>query len=362
MDKAIQEKLRRHDAFWRGEMTERPMIGFQVGSYFMAQRYQAATPLLQPGKLITPEMLDPREFLADYERQYQYTLDIGQDAFYAAEPYTGIPWMEGILGCPISATAESMWADHWLEDWADMDNLKFDPNNPWFRKFIEFVDVLAEYSKGRFPIAQPIFRGPSDMVGAVIGQSRLPLEVYDNPEQVKKLANIATDAFIQVVDALQHHAPAFHGGYSIGFYHLWAPEHVIWYQEDLSALLSPSLFRDLFLDCGVKISQYASYNALHVHPSSFFMLDDFIKIEPLKVIQINKDVGGPSIPEMLPQFQKVLESGKKLIIWGSLDQEDLLAVVNELPKHSTYIDIVAETVDEGKKMMEYARELGAKKR
>lgn len=37
MEKNIQEKLRRHDAFWRGEMTERPMIGFQVGSYFMAQ-------------------------------------------------------------------------------------------------------------------------------------------------------------------------------------------------------------------------------------------------------------------------------------------------------------------------------------
>ena len=362
MENNVQDKLRRHFAFWNGETTDRPMAGFQVGSYFMAQRYEAAASILKPGMIITPDMLNPMEFLADYERQYQYTLEIGQDAFYAAEPYIGIPWMEAMLGCTIGATTESMWAEHWMEDWADVQNLRLDSDNPWFKKYVEFVDVLADYSKGRFPIAQGIMRGPSDIVGAIIGQSRLPYEVFDNPDQIKRLAKIATDAFIHVVDTLQKHAPAFHGGYSIGFYHIWAPDHVIWYQEDLSALLSPTLFRNLFLDCGVQICQYASHNAIHVHPSSFFLLDDILNIEPLKVIQINKDVGGPNVSQMLPEFKKVLASGKKLIIWGALDQEDLGAVMEELPSHSIYLDIVVEHVDQGKALMQYLKELAARKK
>lgn len=357
----VKEKLRRHHAFWKGELTDRPMVGFQIGSYFMAQRYEAAAELLRPGKIITPEMLEPRAFLADYEKQYQYTLATGQDAFYVAEPYTGIPWMEAMLGCQIGASEESMWANHWMQDWEEIDNLKLEPTNPWFKKFVEYVDVLVEYSAGRFPVGQPILRGPTDVVGAIIGQSRLPLEVYDNPDKVEKLAGIATRAFIDVVDTLQKHSVPFHNGYSIGFYHLWTPGQCIWYQEDLSALISPSLFRSLFKDFGVEICKYADFNAIHVHPSSFFLLEEILGIKELKVVEINKDVGGPSVTQMLPELRKVIDAGKKLIIWGALDQDDLSVVMEELPHRNIYLDIVTETVEEAKGLMEYLKELAAKK-
>ena len=65
---------------------------------------------------------------------------------------------------------------------------------------------------------------------------------------------------------------------------------------------------------------------------------------------------------MLPEFKKVLVSGKKLIIWGALDQEDLRAVMEELPSHSIYLDIVVEHVDQGKALMQYLKELAARKK
>ncbi len=357
----LEERLRRHQAFWHGKAADRPMVGFQIGSYFMAQRYQAAQELLQPGKIITPDMLDPKAFLADYERQYQWTEEAGQDAFYVAEPYTGIPWMEAMLGCQIGATSESMWAEPWMEHWNEVENLRLDPENPWFKKFVEFVDVLVEHARGRFPVGQPILRGPSDIVGAIIGQSRFPLEAYDNPAQIKKLAGVATEAFINVVDTLQKHVQPFQGGYSIGFYHLWTPAHCIWYQEDLSALLSPALFRDLIRDSGVAICRYEPYNAVHVHPSSFFVLDEILSMKGLNVVEINKDVGGPSVADMLPEYKKVLAAGKKLIIWGALDQVDLQVVMEELPKRSIYLDIVAETVEEAKSLMDTANEMATRR-
>lgn len=357
----VEQRLRRHYAFWQGEKTDRPMVGFQIGSYFMAQRYQAAEELLQPGKIISPDMLDPKAFLEDYERQFQWTEEAGQDAFYVAEPYTGIPWMEAMLGCRIGATGESMWAEHWMENWEEVEGLYLNPDNPWFKKFVEFVDVLVEHAQGRFPVGQPILRGPSDIVGAIIGQSRFPLEIYDNPEKIRKLAQVATKAFVEVVATLQKHAAPFHGGYSIGFYHLWTPGHCIWYQEDLSALMSPTSFRELIRDFGVEICRYAPYNAIHVHPSSFFVLDEILSIKELSVVEINKDVGGPTIADMLAEFRKVLAAGKKLIVWGALDHQDLQAVMEELPRRNIYLDIVAETVEEAKGLMETVKSLSTRR-
>ena len=65
---------------------------------------------------------------------------------------------------------------------------------------------------------------------------------------------------------------------------------------------------------------------------------------------------------MLPQFRRVLDSGKKLIIWGALDQEDLLTIMEEIPPHSIYLNIVVEAVDQAKNLMYYLQQLAEKKR
>lgn len=347
-----EERLARHLAFWRGDAVDRPLVGFQIGSYFCFQRYQAAQKLLNYQGPILPDMIDPRDYVDDYERQYQEACATGQDAFYVAEPFTAVPWMEAMLGCSVRVGEESMWAEPYADNWDKVKDVRFDPQNPWFLKFMEFVEVLSKNSRGRFPVGQPILRGASDIVGAIIGQSRLPLEAYDHPDQVRRLAQVATEALIQMVDALQQAVSRFHGGYSIGFYHLWCPDRCIWFQEDLSALLSPPLYESLVKPENQRTCRYAPYSLVHLHPSSFFLLDQFLDILELKVVQINKDVGGPSVEAMLPQFRRVLDAGKKLVIWGALDQADVEVVRQELPSRNLYLQIVTENVEQAQELMQ----------
>ena len=71
---------------------------------------------------------------------------------------------------------------------------------------------------------------------------------------------------------------------------------------------------------------------MHLHPLSFRHLDSIRTIDELRIVQINKDVGGPNVHEMVPQFLKVLEKGKNLAIgMGRVDQNDIDAILNELP-------------------------------
>ncbi|MBT8361456.1 MAG: hypothetical protein KJO32_10915, partial [Deltaproteobacteria bacterium] len=78
-------------------------------------------------------------------------------------------------------------------------------------------------------------------------------------------------------------------------------------------------------------------------PSSFFIVDELLEMDELKVIQVNKDVGGPSVSEMMALFKKIVKT-KNLIIWGDLTEEDLALIQDQLPSKGVYLHIIAKDI------------------
>ena len=71
-------------------------------------------------------------------------------------------------------------------------------------------------------------------------------------------------------------------------------------------------------------------------------------------MQVNKDVGGPNVHEMVPQFRKVLEHGKNLAIgMGRVDKDDIDAILNELPRERVAINFITETPEEAMELIDY---------
>ncbi|MFH2116319.1 MAG: hypothetical protein ABIJ86_17595, partial [Spirochaetota bacterium] len=296
-------RLDLHRSFWNRKGQAYPIAAFRVvPDFFFSRHYKAAAGLLVPGKKITPDMLDVDGFLPDYEHMFGMSEAIGQDAFWVAEPFTGIPWMEAMLGCEVHAGAESFISKPWMNSLDEIDKVGFDSGNPWLLKYLEFTEKLADCSAGRFPVGMPIMRGPSDLVGAIMGQTEMVLSLSDEPERMKGFFNRVTDAFIDVITAQEKLIPAFHGGSALGFYHVYCPGKSIWYQEDLSAIMSPALYREFLAEPERRICAGRDHTAIHLHPASFFMLDELLAKDDLKAIEVNKDVGGPTIEEMLPYF------------------------------------------------------------
>jgi hypothetical protein len=188
------------------------------------------------------------------------------------------------------------------------------------------------------------------MLGALLGQTEMIYAMYDEPEQMAGLASDATELFLSVVKQQFARIPPFEGGYSIGFYHVWTPGRCIWFQDDLSALLSPGLFSQFIRPNNQAICSGYDFSAMHLHAASFQHLDAILQLDQLKAIEINKDVGGPSIKAMLPVFHKVVRQGKRLIIWGSLDLEDIQIIRQELAGLPVFLNIVAESVDIARKL------------
>jgi len=351
----IHEKIARHNAFWQKEKVDRPMIGFQIGNDFFADRYKAAQRLMIPGKEVKPSDINVDDFLDDYERLYQQSKPVEQDSFWTACPFITIPWFEAILGCRIIAHKSTMTSEPYLTDLKHLNEIHV--NHIWLDKYLEFIEKLVRLAQGRFPVGQPIIRGLSDLMGALRGQSEFVIDFFDTPKEAINLLEKIKDTLLLLFSEQQKKLPEFHGGYSVSLFDLWAPGKCFYIQEDLSSLLSPDIFRKYFLNLDKIICEDQNYDycTFHIHSVSFFILDDLLKIDAIKVFEITKDVGGLSIKEMLPQLKKILVN-KRLILWGDLDQEDLEIILENLTYDGLYLHILNESVSNTRSLLNYIKE------
>lgn len=345
----IVKRLELHKKFWNGEELQTLPVSFRIGDYFFADKFAEAKKLLRSGGRIESESICVDAFLEDFERMYEEIENIGQTGFWTAEPFIGIPWIEAILGCPVYAGDRSFVT----EPVKDLKEITFDRNDPWLLKYIEFARKLNNIAGDRFPIGQPIIRGVADTLGALIGQEQLVFGMYDESNRIKELSEQVKTAFLELITIHNNNISDFHGGYSLGFYHIWMPEKGLWFQEDLTTLLSPGLYREYIMEHNIEISKKYKYSAIHMHPSSFHILDDVLEIEELKAIEINKDVGGPSIEDMMPILKKIISKNKCLVLWGSIDEYDIEVLYKELPKKRVFLNIIVESQDRAKRLIKY---------
>jgi len=299
--------------------------------------------------------LHPEEFFTDYDRLIATFDQVEDDVIRAISPLPFLPWLEAMLGAPVEMAQESVWAREGGFDFADADQLDFSPENPWRRTYLAFVAALTDRYRNQVPVGLPILRGVSDLIACLRGSQQMIFDLYDRPEQVKRLARKCTNFIIGLVQDQHKITGPFAGGYTIEAYSLWAPDTIIRIQEDASALFSPDLY-DEFLRKENEIQGSAfPYSLIHLHSSSLHLLDRILNVEPLNCIQINKDAGGTQIEWELPYFKMAQDRGRRLLIRGKLTPEDLALLRGNLSPRGLCVQIVVETPEETAASQEFFR-------
>jgi len=350
--------IRKNEAFLNMEPVEEPLLGIYVGSEMPLELYKKASEVFSSlkGSVIVPEAINPKDFLDDYDRLFLEHEQIGDDLFWSASPLPGFPWMEAIVGIPVYASSATYWTAPYLNDWDKLDEISFSLDNKWFQKLLEFKEVLIEHSRGRYPLATSFVpvRGVGDMMGAALGQERMVLELYDNPENVKKLASIYADIWVKVAKTQIEKTPKFYGHYVVPWYNILTPDYCQYMQEDSLAYLSPKLYREILLEKHLKMVNDFKWVFMHLHPDGLYCLDELYKMENLKIIEVTRDLFGPSIFELLPTLKEV-QKHKPLLIWGDLTREEIRELLNTLSPRGLCICPVVKTVEEGKDLIRKMR-------
>ena len=339
-------KIERYKAFWRRADVSRPLVGFTMRGWFPLEEY-AATRAWPVNDYLTPDMVVPEAFLEDEERLLKEGEILDDDIIRGDMPAAAaIPWLSGMLGSRLRILPGNVLGEDRSANWEEMEALRLDPENPWFKKYVEFAEALARHSRGRYPVSHGALVGPCDILGELRGHTQSILDIMEEPDLTMRALWKAARIFDEVTTEIWKRLPLWHGGYFDGMYQLWAPGPIIRMQEDASGLYSPSLYRKFLQPLDRYLAGRYANSFIHLHSTSMFILDAFLEIEDLRCLEINNDAIGPPLAEMLPYFRMVQEARRSVLIRGSLTPDDARMLMDSLDTRGLYLLLVVKDVRE----------------
>jgi hypothetical protein len=359
MIKDFGQYKNRHRDFWALAEVKQPLVGFTIGagldSWSYWQDNKAARALLEK-KQIFAEDINPKDFVDDQLKYLESSEQIEDDVCRTAMPLASLPWMEAILGCPVLATGANMKSGKILDRPGSLNRIPFNPDNPWILKYLQFVEVYTQAFGKRYPIAQSVIRGPSDLACALMGAEEATMALATEPREMLQLLEYVTGQLGEFLQLQLKHLPEFHDGYVIGQYEIWAPEPVIRIQEDFSVMYSPQLYADFLKPLDERLAEVASYNLIHLHASSLFLIDQFLSVSKIRAFQVTKDPGGTRLADMLSALVKIQEAGKPLIVKGKFDDADLDLIKKHLSVRGLCVQPVVGGKAEAEKLIQILRD------
>jgi hypothetical protein len=233
-----------------------------------------------------------------------------------------------------------------LLSWDEALQVRLDHQNPWFRKYLEFAEALVARSEGLFPVSHAAEIGPTDMHAVLRGHNQSILDLVDEPERSAELLERLGEIFCEFTQEIWKRLPLFSGGYFDGQYSLWAPGPIIRMQEDATSVYSPDLYRELVQPVDRKLASRFTSSFIHLHSTSMFLLEAFLEIEEIRCFEINKDVCGPPLEEMVGYFQEVQKAQRPLLIRGALTPDEVRLLVDSLEPRGLFLLLMVNSLKE----------------
>jgi len=233
------------------------------------------------------------------------------DGFPQVWPNFGAGVTAAFLGATLENSADSTWFhyDGYTEDIEKL-MLHFDPQNKWFQRVKEIVSCAVSRWQGLVQVSFTDLGGVLDIISSFLGPEKLMMEMFDNPDALKRLIGRVHHAWWDYYDAFAKITQPTNPGYSaMGWVFSALPHYML--QSDFAFMLSPSLFEEF-----VKPELVASAAKL---PNAFYHLDgagqlphldSILEIENIKGIQWVPGAGAPDVSQWPDVYRKIRKASK----------------------------------------------------
>jgi hypothetical protein len=330
----LQESIERfRSSFWAKQTTGRPPVGIPADRAWQPIGYLREP--LSDGE-VAPAQVSRALYRTDYEDAFAARPIVSDDFMPFVAAWRAVPWLEAICGCPVRAASGSLAPGHIvgsIEEWSERPI----PAAPeWLDRLrVLTADLVATLPEDCW-VSPSIFRGVSDVLGAMRGLNDFFLDLYDRPEAFAASAAAINRLHRDVLDLHFSLVPPKLGGYSHIFGY-WAPGPTTVIQEDALGMCAPSAYRDLFLDYGAHIVHHLGEHVFfHVHSTGYRHWPHVLDVPGVAGLELTVEVNGPPLTDMVPHLRAILEKSRLiLMIDGWFDQ--LLPALRKLPAEGLYL-------------------------
>lgn len=342
------ETLKRHQDFYYRRPADRPLIGSWLSGFYVNQQYPRMAAAMQPGPIL-PEHISIEAFLQDVDALWAEYNELGDDYPFSMGAFYGVPWLEAIMGCPIFFSGTNLYASPCIANWSSYDWTRPALDNPWARKLLDCLDALVKHSNGRFACGPTLMRGPADMCSAMRGGTSMVLDLYDCPDNVRRLAELCADVWIEIGQAQLELVPESENGYLVGCSGLrcWMPAKGVWLQDDAVSLLSPRFYDDIFLPQVRRIARQFPCVAFHLHGNILWPVDLLLSVDEIDVLELNYDVGVCKLEQVSAAWKKI-QARKPCLAFADVTLGELEQILAELPATGLSLQTLSLTMEDAK--------------
>ncbi len=246
-----------------------------------------------------------------------------------------------------------------VESWDDVDALRFDPENRFAQRELEFWRGVASAYVDGIALSGHLFRGPLDLANDLRG-NRLFVDMHLEPEQVERLVGVCADMIIECDRFLRSEIPLLReapgGIWGVG---LPQPGMLI-LNGDPVDLISPEMgerFNHPFVE---RLIDYAGSLYFHHHTLGVSRFESVSRIRGLTIQQFTNDPKCPNPYDLLDDEWVEASNRATIDIWHGLnEQADIDGLLEKMNRGRFVLHAGTRTADEARQLVERIRAFDA---
>jgi hypothetical protein len=347
----FDETIGRFDAWWRGEVIDRPPARVSVTP---TRAYAGPT---SSHATLRDRWMDAT-FAVDAAIASMAMTDYVGDAFPAFCPNVGPEITGTLFGCELEFGEHTSWSVpivHDVDDWqkvldtpASFDNVYWQAIESMTRRAIELCD-------GRFVVGMTDLHGNFDILASLREPMNLCTDVVDCPDVLAKACAHVSAGFVAAFD--RQHATVSAAGFGstswMPTYHR-GPAYVP--SADFWCMMGDDDARDLVLPNILIEMASLERSIFHLDgPQALRHLDLLLAIPQLNAIQWVYGAGAGPASKWIDVYKKIRAGNKSLQLLAH-DADDALAVIDEIGTRGVFVD-VAKPFDTARQANEFLNEL-----
>lgn len=293
------DAYRRWDAFWAGELLDRPVVC-------------VTSPLEEPAAEPYEDHYYAR-IHADLDSHVAGVLSNFRSRYYGGEALPtaflsfGCDEMAAFCGGDLCFNPDSMdtnWSVPFVTDWDTVLPFRIDDGHPLWQRMLRYVRKSAESYLGKMLIDPIDYHSNMDLLMAMRGSEPLCMDLPDCPGAIDRAMESSLDIFKKVWRETREAAgPAARDGTTL--------------QCDFSCMISPAMFRRWalpVLEEEAKIVGRVTYHWDGIN--ALIHTDDIIASKGLYNIAFVPGTGNGTHADFVELYQKIQAGGKAVSVYG----------------------------------------------
>lgn len=331
-------RLKRQDSFWDGEVIDRPctVISFP--------QKEPVVPMPESRHTTFEERWMDVEFQAQRAlASVKNTVYMG-DALPTVFPNLGPDFFPSLYGGEIVFEDRTSYIKPFLNNWADAEKVSFSFEHPYWEKMKELYAAYLEIGKNTFYTGWPDLHPGADCLVGIRGPQNMAVDLFDEPEAVKKMLRRVTADFFKVYDYYYEMLTAA-GQLCTGWPGVVSSRKWHVPSNDFSYMIGPDQFDEFFLEGLKEECEHMEANLHHLDgPGCLRHLDSLLKIDSLNAIQWVWGAGNGEVTDWLDVFQRCQFAGKGIQLTALPQHLDVL--MESLSPNGVWLQISGVTSEE----------------